>query len=139
MTNPSLTPDILRYASYICYAVAAILFITAIITFFTMKIKDVIYELSGKAKIASTQRMNDSYAVTGSLRISSTLTGSFETSGQISDNISKPTTSGLKTSGKIKQESGNIRKVNQTGKMKNGSAFKITKDIVVVHTNERIV
>ena len=63
--------EILRNASYICYAVSGIFFVIAVVLFFTMRIKEVLYELSGKAKVATTQRMNDSYLTTGSLRTSS--------------------------------------------------------------------
>ena len=125
--------EILLYASYICYAVAAVLLILAIVMFFKMKIKNVIYELSGKAKVASTQRMTDSYAVTGSLRTSTSLSDSLEKSGAISDSLSKASTGSLKSS------SGNIRKAGQGGKAKSGNTFKITKDVMIVHTNERIL
>ena len=124
--------EILRSASYICYAISGIFFVLAVVLFFTMRIKEVLYELSGKAKVATTQRMNDSFLTTGSLRTSANLTGS------LSGNISKPTSANLNTTGKTKPDSGNIRKTGNTGKMKGSNAFRITKDIVIVHTNERI-
>lgn len=127
--------DVLNYASYICYAISVVFLILAIILFYKLEIKNVIYELSGKAKVASTQKMNESYAVTGSLRNSSGLTGSFDKSGVLSGEV--PTST--RTSGKIRPEVGNGKKTGQTGKTRMGSAFTITKDVMIVHTDERII
>lgn len=127
--------DVLNYASYICYAISGVFLILAIILFFKLEIKKVIYELSGKAKVASTQKMNESYAVTGSLRTSTGLTSSFDKSEALSGEVPVAT----RTSGKIRPEAGSGKKTGQTGKTKTGSAFRITKDVMIVHTNERII
>ena len=62
------TAEVLRDASYISFGLAALFFILTILLFFRYKIRSLIYELSGKARQASTEKMKADYAFSGTLR-----------------------------------------------------------------------
>lgn len=148
------TADILQFCSYTCLVLAGLMLIISVILFFKFKIRDTIYELSGKARVSSTQKMQSSYTVTGSLR-SGSITGSgalnSSETGSRSDDLSsslimtdtlmgktqKTIPSGGKQSSRKRSETGNIKKSSQLGSSKQ-SYYQLTKDVIVIHTDERI-
>ena len=150
--------EVLLFASYTCLAFTLIFLIMSVILFFKFKIRDAVYELSGKAKNVSTQKMQSGYSTTGSLRSSGlTNSGAIASSGpSTSDDLngSLIMTDRLKSAAQksaapnTRQEqkgkrSGTIstqKNSGQTAKAKNNAyvSFKLTKDILVIHTDERI-
>lgn len=151
--------EIFNYLSLICLAFSLVFIVVSVILFFKFKIRDAIYELSGKARVASTQKMQSGYSVTGSLR-SSGLTGSgalssSETSKSddlngslmMTDRLKSKTQKTSPANTRQEQKSRRSGAINapkgagQTAKSKNSAygGFKLTKDIIVVHTDERIV
>ena len=131
----------LQVGSYVATAVAGLLLVLAVVLFFTMKIPEVINDLSGKARSSQTAKMISSYEQTGSLR-----SGASPVSGSTANSDSKANSGKTKATVKTEQigRTGQIshaRKVSKTPKPKSGPTgfrFEITKDIVVVHTSERI-
>lgn len=124
--------ETLRISGYTCFILAAIMLVISVVLFFRFRIKDVIYELSGKARTDLTSKMISGYNVTGTLRrqdspTSGSIKSNSPASGQISK-ITAPTTSGIKAR-KVSKKSGNAS--SQLG-------FNIIKEIALVHTNERI-
>lgn len=150
--------EILHFGSYACLAFAIILIAVSVILFFKFKIRDAIYELSGKARIASTQRMQSGYSVTGSLRSSSftgsgslpssetsksdDLNGSLMMTDRLKSKTQKTNPPNTRQDSKSKRSGAiNVQKgSSQPARSKNlgHSGFKLTKDIIVVHTDERI-
>ena len=133
------TIEILRYGGYVFAAFAVLLFILAIVLFFTLKIKDVFYELSGKGRVKMTEKMTAGYEVTGTLRSSEINSGQLEKSGKTGGSGDLGTS---RKTGNI-QQTGQIthaRKVSRNKPKSSGLApgFNIEKEVVVVHTNERI-
>lgn len=144
--------EIFQFGSYASLALSVILIIVSVILFFKFKIRDAIYELSGKARVTSTKKMQSSYCVTGSLR-SGSVTGSgslnsSETSKSddlnrslmMTDTLRGKTQSGGRQDLKKHGNTANVKKSSQlTGskKLEHG-IYKLTKDVVVIHTEERI-
>ena len=149
--------EILLFGSYACFAFALIFLIVSVILFFKFKIRDAVYELSGKARTASTQKMQSGYSQTGSLR-SSGLTGSGALASSepsesddlngsliMTDRLKNRTQKTNATNTRQEQKSkrsgsiGAQRSSGQSTKAKsNSGSFKLTKDILVIHTDERI-
>lgn len=134
------TIELLRYGGYVFAVFAGLLFILAVFLFFKLKIRSVFYELSGKGRSKMTEKMAESYAVTGTLRSSDVSTGQTGQTGQTGktggtgDLGSSRTTGGTQT-GQINH----VRKVSRNkSKSANLAGFSIEKELIVVHTNERI-
>lgn len=134
------TIELLRYSGYAFAVFAVLLFILAVVLFFKFRIREVFYELSGKGKIKMTEKMTASYEMTGTLRKTDTHTGATEKTGKTGGTGEL---SGSLHTGSI-QRTGQIshaRKVSKSGKTRSAGlapGFVIEKELVVVHTNERI-
>lgn len=128
------TIELLRYSGYVFAVFAVLLFILAVFLFFKLKIRVVFYELSGKGRSKMTEKMAESYAVTGTLRsteIHTGQTGKTDGTGELSNGR---TTGGTQT-GQISH----ARKVSKNkSKSSSLAGFSIEKELIVVHTNERI-
>lgn len=131
------TIELLRYGGYVFAVFAGLLFILAVFLFFKLKIRSVFYELSGKGRSKMTEKMAESYAVTGTLRssdVSTGQTGQTGKTGGTGELGSSRTTGGTQT-GQISH----VRKVSKNkSKSANLAGFTIEKELIVVHTNERI-
>lgn len=141
---------VLRGISYTCYALSAISLVTAVVLFFKLKIRETYYELSGKAKKESMRKMSDAYALTGSLRASAQEADRSATAKEKDINNSLMMTGPMKATGE------SVRRVEapgkgaaeggkkRSGKLRSGligggqKKFRITKDVIVIHTEERI-
>ncbi|MCH5198318.1 MAG: hypothetical protein J1E34_05370 [Oscillospiraceae bacterium] len=148
--------EFLRYGSYACLIIAVILLILAIVFFFRYRIKDVIYELSGKAKTDLTSKMSTEYQNTGSLRSSDPRTsGSLARSEEINQSLimtdrlsGKSKAQNKAASGKPNETmaiknagTGQLRKVSKKAEaagVGNSSGFRIIKDVMVIHTTETV-
>ena len=119
------TIELLRYSGYVFAVFAVLLFILAVFLFFKLKIRVVFYELSGKGRSKMTEKMAESYAVTGTLRSTDVSTGQTGQTG--------------KTGGTQTGQISHARKVSKNkSKSANLAGFSIEKELIVVHTNERI-
>lgn len=100
--------------------------------FFHFKVIDVLNELSGKARTEATKKMQENYAVTGSLRQS-------DRPGPVSGDVQK------------KKQTGSINNADSKGLMLTEHLaasspdqsikavnFKITKEQLIIHTQEHI-
>ncbi len=137
----------LKYGSIACYIFAGLFLILAIALFFLFKIPDVINEISGKAKNLSTEKMVSGYKETGSLR-----TDVIGTASKAPPDDKKNGRAGPKKNGKpkteqtkparqttaLKTEGPSIRKVTAEQNKTAGRGFIVTKDVIVLHTDERI-
>ena len=132
------TIELLRYGGYVFAVFSGLLFILAVFFFFKLKIRSVFYELSGKGRSKMTEKMAESYAVTGTLRstdISTGQTGQTGKTGGTSELGSARNTTGGTQTGQISH----ARKVSRNkSKSANLAGFSIEKELIVVHTNERI-
>ena len=126
----------IAYIAYGFLGLAGIFLALSIYLFFFLKIKQTIYELSGKAKTDITKSMVEGYAQTGSLRRSG-LTDTLATSAEIDINNSLMFTDGLMSS-KTSQKISHSGKASSKLSFPTGGGLKMTKDVVVIHTEERI-
>ena len=134
-----MNSETIEYIAYACFALAGIFLALSIYLFFFLKIKQTIYELSGKAKTDTTRSMVEGYAQTGSLRHSG-LTDTLATSAEIDISNSLMFTDGLSGGRKTSQ------KISQSQRTASGGAsskpasggLKLVKDVIVIHTDERI-
>ncbi|MGM9617013.1 hypothetical protein [Butyricicoccus sp.] len=159
MTGGTQTAIVLRYCAYTCFALAVIFLILTITLFFRMRIRNIIYELSGKAKTESTQKMKEGYAVTGTLRNSGEV--GIPTENHTKDNDqSQGLINTDQLNGKKRSTSQKLRKqpnqpapsgADETSVLRNpnmgaspqsaagmGGNFVIKKDVMLIHTEERI-
>ena len=144
--------SILNNAYVICLVLAISFLVLSVVLFFILHIRDVANELSGKARKAATRKMEENYSVTGSLRQTES---SPEIKG-LSEKLSY-TSGGLFLTGNLKKQTDNkdstdnftttLNKKPPSTKLKDNSSekskssnnvFKITKDVVIIHTQEKI-
>ena len=155
------TLEILNTLSSVSLALTVIFLFLSVVTFFYFHIIDIYLDLSGKAKREAIKKKQDDYSVTGTLRQSDRNSGS--SSGPLSGSLSGSISSGLSkgtggfkkadnSSGMFMTEHLSSRElaVSQTGAAKpyenkgqgttypGSQAFVISKEIIVIHTNERI-
>ena len=106
MANESLLTT-LQSAFTVCIVLTIAFFIASIVLFFLFNIREVAYELSGRAKRDETKKMQDNYSFTGSLRKNSDRLGSM--SGSLSSGDLSQYTSGSLSSGDLSRyTSGNL-------------------------------
>lgn len=145
---------VLKGISYTCYALSVLSLVTAVVLFFKLKIRETYYELSGKAQKDIMKRMTETYAATGSLRANTSEPTSAEMARERSINESLMMTGPMKQSGqKIRKVEKAPRVGGENGKKRSGKLhtgltgatrgagaknFRITKDVIVIHTEERI-
>lgn len=135
--------ETLRYASYISFGLAALFFVLTILLFFRYKIRSLIYELSGKARLESTKKMKADYAFSGTLRQTTVpsgevrqqqMQGLFNTD-QLMPASAEPDASAAETGVmRPKMKPGSSGKIGRKAK----PAFSITKSMIEIHTDESI-
>lgn len=134
----------------ICSALSVTFVIVSVILLFALRIRDVFYELSGKARAEATKKMQENYAVTGSLRQGDGPAATSETSGKLASNSSGLyLTSGLSVSAEKGGTDGTtVLDRKQTGLKRDESRkespggqnnlFNVNKEVILVHTEEKI-
>lgn len=141
---------VLRGISYTCYVLSVISLVTAVVLFFKLNVREAYYEFSGKARKDSMKKMSDAYALTGTLRPNA------QEAAQQATPREKDLNDSLMMTGPMKAPGENIRRVEAPGKgaaeggRKRGGKtrsgligggqkkFRVTKEVIVIHTEERI-
>lgn len=140
--NAAGMAEMLRLGAYVCFALALLFLIATIVLFFRLNIRDVLYELSGRAKSESIQKMKADYAVTGSLSSTSKHLSSEaddQSRGLINTGQLPAGKSGLKKTKSVQLKPGPDETTALRGRTTgSGISFVVTKDIAVVHTEERL-
>lgn len=139
-----MTADILRAISNSCLVFAAIFLVLSVILFFRLKIRDTIYDLTGRKRASEMKKMQSTYALTGSLLSSNEISsgcekeqqqGLFNTDQMLNtaDPVVLQASVPASETGVMKQEtSRRVRKKSSAGRM------KITKQVILIHTDEKI-
>lgn len=125
--------SILQTLCWTCFALSALFLIASVALFFVWDIRGVIYWVTGKQKKDSMKQMNDSYVTTGSLRNSTTVKSPAEAAKEARINEA------LTITDKIAPVPAATPVAVETQSFSNNAnGFKLTKDILVTHTNEKI-
>ena len=137
------TAEVLRDASYISFGLAALFFILTILLFFRYKIRSLIYELSGKARQASTEKMKADYAFSGTLRQTAVpsgevrqkqMQGLFNTYQLVTAQPEADAASAETGVMRPKAKPGSSGRIGRKPKQ----TFSITKSMIEIHTDESI-
>ena len=150
--------QILQACCYICIALAVIFLGITIALFFVYKIKDLIFEISGKAKAQTTSQMSQSYDQTGSLRETKSDTPTAKSGkNQKKKGAAKQAPAQKSPVAAPQQQAASAAASDETNRfgdtelISNGPAirkvssqapsvaFTITKDVLVVNTTERVI
>lgn len=137
------TAEMLKYASYISFGLAALFLVLTILLFFRYKIRSLVYELSGKARQAATEKMKADYAFSGTLRQATVPSGEVRRQQMQGLFNTDQLTMAQPEADAASAETGVMRpkaKTASSGRIgrKPKQAFSITKSMIEIHTDESI-
>ena len=155
MDNQNI-PEFLNNAFIICLVLAITFLVVAIVLYFALHIRDVAYELSGKARADVTKKMQENYAVTGSLRQSDcpgmtaeTASGKIERGSgglfltgrlpEVGERQEKPKQEAQGTTALGRRDAPVKKEPPASEKLRTRNPnFKVNKELILIHTEERI-